>query len=78
MHVGEAHTQNSVPVTQILLQPQTNPLLDPHRAAAEYQAVLERAPQSLCSSTALTQADIVSHSLTVEGQGSEAGLAAPV
>lgn len=76
-HVGEAHTQSSLAVHQILLHPQTNPLLDLHWAANEHQAVPERLPRPLCESTPLAQAHIVSHSLRVEGQRTEAGQATP-
>lgn len=77
-HVGEAHAQSSVPFRRVFLHPQPNPLLDLHLAAAEHQAVPERVRRPLCESTPLAQADLVSHSLVVKGQRTEAGQAAPV
>lgn len=75
---GEAHAQGAVPAAQIFLHPETEPLLDLHRAAAEHQAVLERVVCPLSEATPSAQPDLVARGARVEGQRAEAGQAAPV
>lgn len=77
-HIGEAQAHGSFPVGQIFFNPQANPLLDLHRAAAEHQAVPERVRRPLCEPTFMAQPDLVPDSQRVEGQRAEAGSATSV
>lgn len=73
VHIGEAQAQGSVPGRCRPDHLQVDPLPDPHWAAAEHQAVFKSGSRPGGESAPLTQADLVSKDLRVEGQGAKAG-----